>query len=343
MKRKRITITQVAQAAGVSPATVSFAFNNPEQVGSDTAQRVREIAQQLGYSPNPIARAMISRRTGVIGLLVPFSITTSFANPFFMAFMQGVGRVCDAHSLSVLVVSPYKGSLEEATRRAPVDAYIVLGLSENHEELEPLRRRDMPFVVVDGDTQMRSSINVDDEGGAYAAASHLLKSGHRDILIITFQNVPPEHRGDVHYGVGGRRLAGYRRAFTEYGLSLPVGRLVPNMTSIEGGEEAFRRALDSGMRPTAVLAMSDVHAIGAVHEAQRFGMRVPQDLEVIGFDDIPLAGLVSPALSTVRQPILEKGERAADLLIEALEEIQPPMNLLMDTELILRGTTRLVT
>ncbi|RPJ51829.1 MAG: LacI family transcriptional regulator [Chloroflexi bacterium] len=340
MKRKRVTITQVAQAAGVSPATVSFAFNNPEQVGPGTAQRVRQIAQQLGYSPNPIARAMISRRTGVIGMLVPFSIASSFANPFFMTFMQGVGSVCDAHSISVLVVSPYKGSLEEATRRAPVDAYIVLGLSENHEELEPLRRREVPFVVVDGDTQTRSSINIDDEAGAYAAAAYLLRAGHRDILIITFQNLPPENQEDVHYGVGGRRLAGYRRAFTEFGIALPADHLIPSMTNIEGSEEAFRRALAAGMRPTAVLTMSDVHAIGAVREAQRFGMRVPQDLEVIGFDDIPLAGLVSPALSTVHQPIQEKGERAAELLIEALEEIRPPMNLRMETELILRGTTR---
>lgn len=340
MKRKRVTITQVAQAAGVSPATVSFAFNNPDQVGSDTAQRVREIAQQMGYSPNPIARAMISRRTGVIGLLVPFSITSSFANPFFMEFLQGVGGVCDAHSISVLVVSPYKGSLEEATRRAPVDAYIVLGLSENHEELEPLRRRDVPFVVVDGDTETRSSINVDDEAGSYAAAAHLLRAGHRDIVIITFQHVPPEHRGDVHYGVGGRRMAGYKRAFAEFGFTLPDNCLVPRMTSIEGGAEAFRSVLEAGVRPTAVLAMSDVHAIGAVREAQRFGMRVPQDLEVIGFDDIPLAGLVTPALSTVRQPILEKGKRAAELLIEALEELQPPMNLRMETELVLRETTR---
>jgi alanine racemase len=297
----------------------------------------------MGYSPNPIARAMTSRRTGVIGLLVPFSITTSFANPFFMAFMQGVGEVCDAHSISVLVVSPYKGSLEEATRRAPVDAYIVLGLNENHEELEPLRRREVPFVVVDGDTHTRSSINVDDEGGAYAAAMHLLRAGHRDVLMITFQNVPPEHRGDVHYGVGGRRLAGYRRAFAEFGLALPADRLIPVMTSIEGGAEAFRSVVQAGVRPTAVLAMSDVHAIGAVREAQRLRFRVPQDLEVIGFDDIPLAELVTPALSTVRQPILEKGRRAAELLIEALEELQPPMNLRMETELILRETTRPVT
>lgn len=340
MKRKRVTITQVAQAAGVSPATVSFAFNNPEQVGSDTAQRVRDIAQQLGYSPSPIARAMISRSTGVIGLLVPFSIESSFANPFFMAFMQGVGRVCDAHSISVLVVSPYKGSLEEATRRAPVDAYIVLGLSENHEELEPIRRREVPFVVVDGDTQTRSSINVDDEGGAYAAAAYLLRAGHRDIQIITFQDVPPEHQGDVHYGVGGRRLAGYRRAFAEFGLHLPAERLIASMTTIEGGEAAFRNLLETGARPTALLTMSDVHAIGAVREAQRSGLRVPEDLEVIGFDDIPLAGLVSPALSTVRQPIVEKGQRAAELLIGALEELHPPMNLHMETELILRGTTR---
>jgi alanine racemase len=311
-------------------------------VGAETGQRVREIAQRMGYSPNPIARAMISRRTGSIGLLVPSSIASSFANPFFMTFMQGVGSVCDAHSISVLVVSPYKGSLEEATRRAPVDAYIVLGLSENHDELDPLRRRDVPFVIVDGDTDTRSSINVDDEGGAYAAASYLLRAGHQDILVVTFQTAPPEHHGDVNYGVGGRRMAGYQRAFAEFGYTLPANCLVPALTTIEGGEEAYRGVLQAGMRPTAVLAMSDVHAIGAVREAQRSGLRVPQDLEVIGFDDIPLAGIVSPALSTVRQPILEKGQRAAELLIEALEELQPPKNLCMDTELIFRETTRQV-
>lgn len=342
MKRKRVTITQVAQEAGVSPATVSFAFNNPEQVGADTAQRVREIAQKMGYSPNPIARAMISRSTGSIGLLVPSSIASSFANPFFMTFMQGVGSVCDAHSISVLIVSPYKGSLEEATRRAPVDAYIVLGLNENHDELDPLRRRDVPFVIVDGDTGTRSSINVDDEGGAYAAASYLLRAGHRDILVITFQSSPPEHHGDVSYGVGGRRMAGYLRAFAEFGYTLPADRLVPALTTIEGGEEALRGILQMGARPTAVLAVSDVHAIGAVREAQQAGLRVPQDMEVIGFDDIPLAGLVSPALSTVRQPILEKGQRAAELLIEALEELHPPKNLCMGTELVFRETTRQV-
>jgi alanine racemase len=342
MQHKHVTITQVARAAGVSPTAVSFAFNNPDQIGTKTAERIRAIAREMGYSPNPIARAMISRRTGVIGLLVPLSIESAFINPFIAAFLQGVGSVCDAHSYSVLVVSPYEGSLEEATRRAPVDAYIVLGLNERHEDIDPLRRRRVPFVVVDGDADQVSSINVDDEGGAYAAAAHLLAKGHRDFLILVFDKPHSDHIRDAFFGVGGRRLDGYRRAFNDFGLELPLDRVVQCATSMDGGAQAFRRAWETGLRPTAVLSMSDVKAMGVIRETRCLGVRVPEDLEIIGFDNVPLAALVQPALSTVAQPDVEKGHRAAELLIAALdsETPQPPEKVVFETRLLLRETTR---
>jgi DNA-binding LacI/PurR family transcriptional regulator len=336
---KRTTIADVARVAGVSRTLVSFAFNNPSQVGSDTAERIFATARELGYSPSPIARALLSRRTGVIGVLVPFSISASFANPFIASFLQGVGIVCDEHSLSALVVSPMEGSLEEAIRRAPVDGYIVLGLDEQHAEVAPLRQRGVPIVVVDGEASSVSSVNVDDEGGACLAASYLLDKGHRDILIVTFQTPTPVHNDNVYYGVGGRRLAGYERAFNSHGLALQRERLVQALTSIEGGAAAFRAAWTEGARPTAVLAVSDAMAIGVIKEALALGLRVPQELEVIGFDDVPLAALVQPALSTVHQPVIEKGKVAAQLLVVALKGNNPPEAVCLPTRLVLRQST----
>ncbi len=336
---KRVTISDVARAAGVSRTAVSFAFNNPTQVSTDTAERILTAARDLGYSPNPIARALNSQRTGVIGILVPGTIAVSFANPFIAAFMQGVGSVCGAHGLSALIVSPLEGSLEEATRRAPVDGYIILGLNQNHHEIEPLRRRRVPLVVVDAEADSAAVVNSDDEAGARAAALHFLTRGHRDILVITF--FPPESQPDtMFHSVGRRRLAAAAEAFAAVGQHLAPEWIVEAPATIEGGAAAFGQAWAAGRRPTAVLAHSDVMALGAIREAARLGLRVPDDLEVIGFDDVPLAALTHPALSTVRQPILEKGQIAAELLVAALDNRPSDARICLPTELVLRGSTR---
>ncbi len=342
MKSNRVTIVQVAKRAGVSPTAVSFAFNCPEKIGEETAGRIFKVAQEMGYSPNPIARAMISRRTGVIGVLVPFSISSSFSNPFISAFMEGVGRICDARSLGALLVSPYKGSLAEATRRAPVDGYIVVGLDEKHGEVALLKELHIPFVVVDGDAETVSEINVDDEEGAFIAAKALLDAGHRDISILTFEQPLPGHEENLFYGVGGRRLSGYLRAFQDAGEPFKMNSMVQSLTSIKGGETAFSQIWQEGRRPTALLTMSDVMAIGAINAAKRLGVRVPEDIEVVGFDDIPLSALIQPSLTTIHQPIVQKGRRAAELLVNALEGSAEPKKELLHTHLVVRRSTRSV-
>lgn len=337
--RKRVTIADVAKAAGVSATTVSFAFNNSGQVGADTVERVFHVARELGYAPSPIARALLSQRTGVIGILVPFSISASYANPFMASFMEGVGSVCDAHSLGALIVSPIGGSIEEAAKRALVDGYIVLGLDESHIEIEALRHRRVPFVVVDGDARTVSEVNVDDAGGAYAAALFLLEKGHRDILVLTFES-PTPIESHIFHGAGWRRLEGYRKAFAEYGLCLELERVVQSPTSIEGGAQAFARAWKEGRRPTAVLALSDAMAIGVIGQAGRLGLDVPGDVEIIGFDDLPIALLTRPALSTVHQPIVEKGRIAAQLLTGVMEGSRAREKVMLPTRLVLRESTR---
>ncbi len=336
---KRVTITDVAKAAGVSPTAVSCAFNNPSQLSAATASRIVQAARELGYAPNPLARALLSRRVGVLGVLVPQALPDIFANPFFASFLQGVGSVCLEQGLALLTVSPVDGSLDEAIARAPVDGFIIVGLNEQHFEVAPLLKRRVPFVIVDGDAETVSSVNVDDEGGAFAAANYFFEQGHRDVLILTFET-PLAHLDDVYYGVGGRRMRGYQRAFTAAGLPWREDWLIPSHSSIEGGEQGFDFAWEGGLRPTAVLATSDAMAVGAVRAAARRRLRVPDDVQVIGFDDIPLAALTQPSLSTVRQPIIEKGTTAAELLVTALEGKAPPSHVVLPTELVLRGTTR---
>ncbi len=333
----RVTIHDVARRAGVSNAAVSHAFNDPDRLRAATVDKILSVARDLGYAANPHARALHSRRAGVLGVLFPQPIASVFANPFFASMLEGIGDVTDERGMGLLTVSPVGSSLERALASAPVDGFVILGLDERHAEVAPLRKRGVPFVIVDGDAESASSVNVDDEGGAFAAADFLLTRGHRDVLILTFHAPPKEL--DKSVGVRGRRLRGYRRAFAKHGLAIAEERVVPTLVTLDGGDEAFSAAWASGARPTAVLAVSDIMALGALRAARRLGIKVPEQLEVIGFDDIPLASASQPALSTVRQPIAEKGRIAARLLIRALDGGGPREAIVLPTELRLREST----
>lgn len=334
----RVTIADVARKAGVSPTTVSFTFNRPTELSPTTVRKVLKAAEELGYVPNPHARALLSSRAGVLGLLVPERIFDAFANPFYAAFVQGMGLACERQNLSLMIVSPIEGSLEKAISRAPADGFVILGLGEDHRDISPLSRRKVPFVIVDGDAELASSVNSDDETGAHQAASCLLSRGHRDLVILTFLK-PHKYLHEPYHDVGERRLRGYRRAYEEYDVIWSEDLVIPPPCSIEGGERCFEKIWQSGQRPTAVLCMSDALALGVLRAAERLGLRVPEDLEVVGFDDVPQAALARPSLTTVRQPIVEKGRSAAQLLASALDDNQFSRHILLPTELVLRRTT----
>lgn len=337
--RRRTTIHDVARAADVSTAAVSQAFNAPSRLRPETVERIRRVARELGYAPNPHARALHSRRVGVIGVLVPQAVEHIFANPFFAAFFSGIGMTTDEWGVGLLTVSPVGTSLERAVAAAPVDGFIIVGLDEDHEEVAPLRTRGVPFVIVDGDAREASSVNADDEGGAHAAAAFLLDQGHEDLCVLGFEHTDG-HAGDPRYGVGGRRHRGVVRAFEERGRTWSDALLVPTAASFQGGEASVARLLDAGRRPTAIIAVSDAMAIGALRAVEARGIRVPEEVEIIGFDDIPQSSLMHPALSTVHQPIVEKGRLAAELLIADTEERGEAQKILLPTRLVVRDTTR---
>jgi alanine racemase len=340
IKQTKVRIGDVARAAGVSPTAVSFAFNNPHQLNPQTVSRILEVAEQLGYSPNPHARALLSKSVGVIGVLTPQSLPSIFANPFFATFYEGVGRVCDEHSLSLLTISSIHTELSTAGAKAPVDGLIVIGLDERHPEVALLQRRNIPFVIVDGKAVNAPSVNVDDEGGAHSAADYLIAQGHRDIALLTFETDYNTTHPDKVYGVGAQRLQGYKRAFEERDVPWQDQRLIPTVASRRAGEEAFIALWEQGARPTAILAVADIIAVGVMQAAAAAGVRIPGDLAVIGFDNIPESAWTAPPLTTVHQPIVEKGEAAAQTLLARIDNVSlAEPHLYLPTRLLLRQST----
>jgi LacI family transcriptional regulator len=224
----------------------------------------------------------------------------------------------EASGYALYFISPLHGSLAGALSRATVDGVVAIGLADDHPEVAEISRAGVPIVVVDSGTLPgHGSIEIDDEGGARAAAEHLIELGHREVIVIGVEPPAPA-AATMPSGVMARRLAGYRAAFAVLGVDIPDERVLVGPASIDGGMAALDAALAAGARFTGVLAMSDAMAIGAMRMLHDRGMAVPHDVSIVGFDDIDLARHVEPPLTTVHQPIRRKGEQAVDLLLATI-------------------------
>lgn len=338
----RPRIADVAREAGVSKTAVSFAFNSPERLSAETVTRIHEVADRLGYRPNPVARMLTQRRTMALGVLTPQALAVIFSNPFFALFSEGVAQAAEDLGYELHFISPLHGSLAQAVGRSTVDGVVAIGLSSEHPEVEQIRGAGLPMVLVDSDDlPAHSSIVVDDEAGARAAAEHLLALGHRDVLVLAVEG-PAAASGELgRDGVSERRLRGYRAALAAADAALADSRIVAGRASIDGGASAFEGAWTRGSRPTAVLAMSDAMAIGAMRAARERGLRIPHDLSVVGFDDVDLAAHVDPALTTVHQPIRHKGADAVRLLLAEIEQgaAHRPEHVRLGTRLVIRDSS----
>ncbi len=345
-KQPRTRIADVAREAGVSKTAVSFAFNNPERLNPATGAKIRAVADALGYRPHLSARTPVQKSTMNIGLLTPQVLSVLFANPFYAELCSGVAEETDQAGYGLLFVSPFHGSLVRAVSRATVDGFVAVGLSEDQPEAEQIRRSGLPMVLVDGAAlPEHGSVESNDEVGARSAARHLLSLGHRDFVVIGIE--PPNVSGKFEYSSGPsesvtwRRLTGYRQGLELGGVRLRDERIVVGPATFDGGLAAFHRIWEDGLRPTAILAMSDVTAIGVMWAAREVGLRVPDDLSIVGFDDLDVAKHASPPLTTVHQPIRQKGEEAARLLLRMIAnpDLERPEHRILETRLIIRGST----
>jgi alanine racemase len=339
----RTRIEDVARLAGVSKTAVSFAFNQPENLNAATRDRILAAASELGYRPSPIARRLAARRTDQIGLVVPQPTHEVFANPFLPELLRGIGDVCDEEGIALVIVPPVGGSIARAVEGALVDALILLGLEPGHSELDLVTRAGIPVLALDVESWGTASvIAIDDGGGAREAAEHLYGLGHREVGVVLIAGHPHSEVG-VRSGISARRLDGIREGFR--GASRAGGgtdvsiRIVAGQVSFDGGRSAFADLQVDGL-PTAIFAITDIAAIGVLAAAREAGVSVPGELSVIGFDDIPAATWTSPALTTVHQPIREKGRLAAQRVLRMLRRGVPrPSTELLPTRLIVREST----
>lgn len=339
---RKVTISDIARQAGVSKTAVSFAFNMPGRLSAETTRHILDVARRLGYMPNPVARSLNTRRTNALGVIVPQEIPAVLSNPFFAELLSGIGEVCDAEGMSLLIVSPMRGSLVDATHAALVDGCIVTGLEADDKAVRALRLRRIPFVMLDADAPDDiASVQIDDRQGGYLAMRHVLELGHRHIAIASFPSCSSQVEDYV--GTLRHRFAGYRSALEEVGLSLtsPGIHILECTCSVDGGKDAFRRLMQFDPRPSAVVALSDVIAFGVIEAAHSHGLRVPGDLSVVGFDDLETSHLLRPSLTTVRQPTRDKGRCAAEMFVSMLrsELSDPPSHVSLPVTLVVRESS----
>ena len=345
------TITDVAVAAGVSRGTASNVFTHPERVRPALRDKVLAAAEALGYAgPNPRVRFLKGGKINAIGVTPPgaYGVQAAFINPYLRDLLGGIAQVCDERSASLTIVTGVGDDNTWGIRNAVVDGFIIHRFEE--AAIIEARRRQLPFVLVDmdGDATM-SSVRIDDRGGARAAAAHLVALGHRKIGIVSVLRETPVTRDFIvhptprrttklssRFALDRDRLAGYLDALASVNLKagdIPVVETWADFPA--SAREGVAALLDAAPDLTAVLAMTDVQALAVIAEARRRGLRVPEDLSVVGFDDIAEGRQSSPPLTTVRHPIEEKGRVAAELLFEGTRG----RHVVLPVELVERGST----
>jgi DNA-binding LacI/PurR family transcriptional regulator len=353
--KRRATLKDVAAEVGVSSATVSNAYNRPEQLSEELRVRVMEAARRLGYAgPDPTARGLRRGKVGAIGVLYADRLSYAFADPAAVLFFEGVSRVAEEAGLGLLLVP---GSISgrhdpEAVKGAAVDGFVVYCMAEDDRMIGVVRERGLPAVFVDDPPKTSAGelpmVCVDDKGGAFAAAEHLVGLGHRRIAVVTFELAPhPEggladinRQAQTSFRPTRLRLDGYKKALGAAGVSwedVTVYECPENVPA--EGAVAARVLLGMDPRPTALLATSDQLAFGIIEAAKDMGLGVPGDVSVVGFDDVPEAAGFNPPLTTVRQDHVEKGLLAGRLLVAGLGGGEPEAPKMLPTRLIVREST----
>ena len=328
MNKRKATVYTVAEHAGVSIATVSRTLAGSRKVSPATRQRVMQSIEDLNFEPNPSARRLAYMKTETVALVFP-----DISGPFYSTVIRGVEQEAGRHNHNVLIYGTHgkeSSGRYLRTLSSKVDGFIIMARSVDEDSLWSLERQDVPFVLLghsNGQLQC-STISVDNDAGAYKAAAHLLEHGHKRIGIITGPENSPDNKG---------RLQGYKKALLDAGIPLQQNMVVPGNFKYEGGQIAIHKLLECNPRPTAILAANDEMAIGAIDAAQQRSIRIPEELEVIGFDDIQMSGLTHPSLTTVRQPMQLLGEAAVTLLFDRLQSSNgQPRHEMLDTELVIR-------
>jgi DNA-binding LacI/PurR family transcriptional regulator len=341
----RVTLQTVADAAGVSRSTVSNAYNRPDQLSAELRGRVLDTARKLGYAgPDAAARSLRSGRAGALGVLFTETLSYALSDPYAVEFLRGLASVAEAHGTGLLLVPIDETDPEAAstaTRQAVVDGFCLECVDETSPIVDVLLSRGLPLVST---TKLHhhdvAFVGIDERAAARAAAGHLAQLGHTRVGVIVDGRPPFDAQGfvpmerattDAVDMNSAERVLGFRDGLPDARLDVVAAR----RNARESGREAAALLLDRRDRPTAIITVSDVLALGTLDALAQRGLTPGRDVSVVGFDDIPAAA--EARLTTVRQPAFEKGRRAGVVLLEP--EAASETEVLLPTELIVRASS----
>ena len=350
----RMTVKTLAAAVGVSPATISNAYNRPDQLSAELRDRILATAKELGYpGPDAAGRTLRMGRAEAVGVLLSERLSYAFSDPFAVEFLTGLSEVVEEHGISIVLMplsAPSNGSRTRpnaddsdltAVRNANIDALAILSLPKDHPAAMVARARGIRLVTTDISSDPESTwVAIDDFEAGVMVGEHLARLGHRDVAVLVETNQPA--------GSPGQRLEEDQLGFLDYaarvaglrqGIAGQIMIISGGHNSIESGATATSWLLDHDRvpttpMPTAIVGLSDVVALGALQALASRGLSVPADVSVCGFDDITAAEAAN--LTTVHQPIREKGQHVGRLLLDPESQ---PRQVLLPISLITRGTT----
>jgi DNA-binding LacI/PurR family transcriptional regulator len=331
------TLEEVARMAGVSRATVSRVVNDSPRVSPDVRVAVQAAIEQLGYTPNRAARSLVTRRSDSVAVVITQSPGRIFADPFFPRLLRGISSTLAARDRQLILMMPETPADERRVgdylTAGHVDGALLVSLHEGDPLPERLAAAGVPIVLVGRPPKGSrvSYVDVDNRQGAQAAVAHLISSGRKVIATIT---------GQLDTAPGIDRRQGYRDALTEGGLRLDPTLEAPGYFTQEGAAAAMAILLETHPDIDAVFAASDQMAAGVLPVITASGRRIPQDVAVVGFDDMAIAMSTTPHLTSVRQPIEEMGHEMARLLLASVDTADPvPRRVILATELIRRASS----
>jgi len=329
----QVTMRDVAREVGVSVNTVSRALAGKPDVNPQTRARVLEVAERLGYRPNRLARGLRSNKTGTIGVIV-----TDIANPFFGALVKGVEKAARARDYSIILQDTdedYEREKEaiQVMLAERVDGLLITPVQTRTETIEELKECGLPFVLLGRhfDDIETDYVVTDDVEGGFLATEHLIKLGHRRIAMIN---------GPLHISSAKERFQGYRKALDRSGVKLDESIVSSGAITMDDGYRVSKSLLTRRNRPTAIFAYSDFVAFGVMKAVREVGFHLPDDVAVVGYDDVQLSSCLEVPLTTVRIPTEELGRKATELLVKKMNhELDKALVCLLKAELIVRQST----
>ncbi len=334
---KRVSIKDVAKEAAVSTTTVSYVLNHKpsETISPETTERVMDAVRRLNYVPNLNARSLTSRRTNLIGVVIPQSEPGKefmFANPFYGKLLSAIEYAARIHGYHLLLSGPEPDqSYINIARNRGVDGIIVVG-SYPSQSLDELHQLSVPVGLVDTDGKdpVSHTIGINDKLGGKMATQYLISRGHRRIAFVS---------GSLcEQGVMQKRFLGYLGALGDAGIALNEQYLYTGTVTYDYAESVARELLRREGGETAAFVTADILGIGLANGLRRLGKRVPEDMSIVSFDDVDLARMCEPPLTTVRQDIAAKGQNAVQFILDAIDGDQEKRERILPIELIERGS-----